>query len=105
MKGDIVTFKPIALLLCASYCLTGCLTPFSSLQTDNPALSHCHAVAHYIANQYATLPDTALPVRYDNNAANSGFITIDEPSIYDVTFQHKGFDAVIEICLARHNKT
>ena len=104
-----MTFKPIALLLCASYCLTGCiadyLAPFSPLQTDNSALSHCHAVAHYIANQYATLPDAALPVRYDNNVANSGFITIDEPSIYDVTFQHKGFDAVIEICLARHNKT
>lgn len=99
-----MTFNPFAQLFCASFCLSACFTP-SSVQTTTNALSHCQAVAHYIAGQYATLPDKALPVQYENNASNTGFITIDEPSIYDVMFQHKGFDAVVETCLARHNST
>ena len=103
MKGDIVTFKPIARLLCASLCLSACFSS-SSVPITNNALAHCQAVAVYIAGQYATRTDHVLPVQYEDNAAK-GFITIDEPSIYDVMFQHKGFDAVVETCLARHNST
>ena len=62
-------------------------------------------MAHYIAGQYATRTDNALPVQYDRGDKQPGFIVIKEPSIYDVMFQHRGFDAVVETCLERHNMT
>ena len=108
MKGDSVTFNPIARLCGALCCLSACLGPFAPLPPEHASHSHCQAVAHYIASQYATLPNSTLPVQYQksgsHSGSHSGFITIDEPSIYDVVFQHKGFDAVIETCRARHKR-
>ena len=105
VKGDEMVLKLTALLICASWFLPACLPPFSASPTDNTSHAHCQMAAHYIANQYATSRNASLPVEPNSTVAYSDVILREEVSVYDVIYQHKGFDAVIKACLAHHDKS
>ena len=78
--------------------MTGCVAyDNSDDKTSAAALRKCRALADYISTQYVTTAH-ALPVQYDSPI---GFVDIKVPSLYEVTFQHKGHQAVIDACLIR----
>ncbi len=78
--------------------MTGCAAHDNSDDTASAAaLRKCRALADYISAQYVTTAH-ALPVQYDSSI---GFVAIKVPSLYEVTFQHKGHQAVIDACLIR----
>lgn len=66
------------------------------------ALHYCKILAHQTKAQYVALKsaidDKGLPV---NATSSHPFISLDLISRYDVTYQHKGLDAVITLCLSR----
>ena len=82
--------------------MIGCAAQDTSHDTSDDTASaamlrKCHALADYIGAQYVTTAH-ALPVQYDSSI---GFVDIKVPSLYEVTFQHKGHQAVIDACLIR----
>ena len=87
-----------ATLLSVSLLVTGCVAyDNSDDKTSAAALRKCRALADCISAQYVTTAH-ALPVQYDSPI---GFVDIKVPSLYEVTFQHKGHQAVIDACLIR----
>ncbi|MGC6536939.1 MAG: hypothetical protein ACON44_06250 [Candidatus Puniceispirillaceae bacterium] len=64
----------------------------------------CYNVAIYVQSQY----DNDMPTHIkayvqlkDDKDAIPAFVNFQVHSLYDVVYQHKGFDAVIESCLER----
>ena len=82
--------------------LTACVGADSGYDDKASAqLRKCRNLADYIAVQYVT-PAHDLPVQHEGG---TGFVTIKVPSLYEVTYQHKGHQAVIDTCLARHTSS
>lgn len=98
------------------FALSAC---FSFTETDKAAFARsdpierlCYAVAEQAASDYHMIPrhNTALditkdrwPVAHQQQTTNIAFIDLPDASLYDVTFQHKGFDATVALCMRRHN--
>ena len=66
------------------------------------ALHYCNILANQTKAQYVAVKsipdDKSLAV---NTKTNKLFIPLDLISRYDVTYQHKGLDAVITLCMSR----
>ena len=60
----------------------------------------CHELARYIEAQYVTLTSNkTLTVPHDTSQKSP--ITRYLPAIYDVTFQHKGYEGLVSYCLTQ----
>ena len=68
-------------------------------------LAFCQAVATYVASHYVSTTTASQPFSYDNASNEDGFVALELPSLYDVLYQHKGYDSVVAYCLERHSMT
>lgn len=100
LKGQL---KGIGIALLLSACQSQTTTPPYDKAVS---IAHfCEVLADQIAAQYDQLTPNTLPVHYKSKTGTRRIITLELPSSYDVIFQHKGYQAVIDHCLLRHQQS